>query len=462
MDVSTLATVVGDLSARLAGARVDKIYQPAAELFVLRLWTGSANLKLLISAAAQDSRLTLTEESFANPFTPPRFCQLLRARLSRVISVTQVNADRIVRIECSGPKGICLLMVELTGRSSNLVLVDEAGMVIDALKRSRGAQVRTILAGKRYQLPEKSESLNRPTAAGTDKISGAAVPKDLKFKLNQVLHKEMKRLKRRLENIEREFSKQQDFDCDRQSGDLILANIGLIEKGQAEASLVNYYRQPAVEERVMLDPLLTPQQNAQRYFKKYKKARSGLEHSRRRKDETEAEINWLADIEFQLASTCEPALVAEIASELKQAGLLKEQLNRLPRESGAGKKKLYNETLSPNGFNVLWGTSSRQNDALSTKFLKKGDLWFHAHRYPGSHVVIKANPELGGFAEADLTFAAALAAARSKAQGASKVEVMVAEAGAVRKPPGARPGMVTVRKFKSLVVQPFSEMIAEN
>ena len=111
MNIELLQAVVAELEGKVSIARIAKIHQPSADLFILRLWAGQKNLKLLISASVRDSRLHLTERSFPNPFTPPRFCQLLRSRLSRITGIRQVNDDRIVEISCQGPKGECRLLV---------------------------------------------------------------------------------------------------------------------------------------------------------------------------------------------------------------------------------------------------------------------------------------------------------------------------------------------------------------
>lgn len=463
MKSELLQKVIAELSGQIVGSKIAKIHQPAADLMVLRLWTGRENLKLLISAAPQESRIHLTEQSFPNPFTPPRFCQLLRARLSRITAITQLNDDRIVEISCQGPKGDCRLVVELTGKSSNLILLDTDGRIIDALKRQAGSR---IYPGGEYRFPDKFASTPQAgidfeiadltVSAAVEKLyteKSAVSTTDLNSRLEKLLLKEQKKLTKRLNKIQQEQERQQEFDQYRQRGDLLLANMHLLKKGLSEVTVMNYYLQPATEEIIRLDPLLKPQENADKFYKKYKKARRGLEHSARRLVETDAELQWLAQLEYQLKEAHEATDVTAIAEELKLAGLLKEKIGKLPRlhkTAVAG----FIELTSPGGFRVQWGTNSKQNDALSTRVLKKSDLWFHAHRCPGAHVVLKADSELGSFAEADIAFAASIAAANSKAKQDLKVEVMVAAAKDVKKPSGAKPGMVTVANYKTIIVTP--------
>ncbi len=135
MQYEVLKKVVAELAEVLPNARIGKIHQPAADILCLRLRAGQKNLRLLISANPAHCRIHLTAVNFANPASPPRFCQLLRSRISRILSIQLINDDRIVSIRCSGPRGEASLLVELTGRSCNLVLLDAGAAIIDALHR---------------------------------------------------------------------------------------------------------------------------------------------------------------------------------------------------------------------------------------------------------------------------------------------------------------------------------------
>ncbi len=450
MNVEQVRQLVAELKDRICGARVDKVHQPNSEMLQLRLWTGSQNLKLQLVMAAADSYICLSEENYPNPFTPPRFCQLLRARVSRVLDVLQLNDDRIVEFRCQGAKGDCRLIAELTGRSSNLVFVGENGKIVDLLKRQSEGRLQL---GVEYLLPEKqAEEPQRKKEVVKTEEGGSG--KDLAVQLAKLLEKEIKKLLKRQQKIEQEYEHQQDFEQFRQQGDLLLANLHLVKKGMTEVRVTNYYLDPAQEEVLSLDPLHSPQDNADKFFRRYKKLRRGVEHSERRLNETKQELEWLENVSYQLTVAEQPADVVAVAEELKKAGLLKEKGSRLPRSDN--RQVACREAISPNGCKVLWGSNSRQNDLLSTKLLKNGDLWFHAHRCPGSHVLLKREGGQGDFAASDIEFAAGIAAANSKSRNDSKVEVIIAEAKDVKKPAGAKPGMVTVKQYKTLLVKPVS------
>ncbi|RLB75249.1 MAG: hypothetical protein DRH06_08335, partial [Deltaproteobacteria bacterium] len=105
MKLDLIKHVVAELAEPLADARVSKIYQPAPEIILFKLWNGRETLRLLLSAEVQKSRLHLTDRTWPNPHIPPRFCQLLRARITRIDSISVVNDDRIVQLECQGKQG---------------------------------------------------------------------------------------------------------------------------------------------------------------------------------------------------------------------------------------------------------------------------------------------------------------------------------------------------------------------
>lgn len=462
--------VVDELAAQLAGARISKIYQPAPEILLFKLWNGKETLRLLLSAEVQKSRLHLTAKTWPNPHIPPRFCQLLRARISRIHSVSVVNDDRIVQFNCIGSQGDCRLMVELTGKSSNLILLDDQGMIIDVLKRitAEGNQ-REILPGKEYQFPEKMEIQQKIAEESISQLENndswnQTVEKlyscnehtenkyDFYRQLQQTINRQTKKLQKRLFSIDKDLQKQQNFEVDRQVGELLLANLHLITRGMTEIELQNYYLQPPETLTIQLDPMLLPPQNAEKYFKRYKKGMRGEQHSQRRLRETQTELEWLGQLDYQLKDSVKNSDIEEIAQELRQAGLLKDK-NRLHTKRTL-QPSIPHETTSPSGFKILWGRNNRQNDEISTKILKNGDFWFHVHNAPGAHVVMKVGNTNLTMKGEDLNYAAAIAAGYSKSRDDNKVEVMLADAKSVHKPKGCKPGLVNVLHYKTLTVKP--------
>ena len=471
MKLEFIRNIVNELSAPLSGARISKIYQPSPEIFLFKLWTGRDALRLLVSAEAQKCRIHLTEQTWPNPHIPPRFCQLLRARITRIESISVVNDDRIVRLQCLGAHGTCHLYIELIGNRGNLILVDDQGVIIDVLKRISGeTQKRVLLAGEKYLYPERTDfaslkSARKPSCPDENCTWNQTVEKlysniqqsenkeDFTRQLQVTMNRQIKKLRKRLLSIEKESQKQKNYDVNRQIGELLLANLHSVQRGMDAVVLLNYYLQPPEPITIILDPLLSPQQNAEKYFWRYKKGKRGREHSQRRLEETQSELEWLQQLDYQLNDTVKNSDIEGIASELRQVGLLKDK-NRLHGKRTLQASKPH-EATSPSGFRVIWERNNRQNDEISTKFLKNGDFWFHVYGAPGAHVVLKSGQMQSNPTDEDLYYAASLAAGYSKVRNDAKVEVMLADAKSVHKPKGAKPGLVNVLQYKTLIVKPF-------
>jgi len=467
MNFDLIKNIVSELREQLSGAKVTKIYQPSPEILIFKLWNGRTTLRLLISAQGQKSRIHLTEQSWPNPHIPPRFCQLLRARMSRINAISVVNNDRIVQFECTGKQGNCRLLVELTGNYSNMLLVDDRGVIIDVLKRTSGEKnKRTLLAGERYLFPDPAPLLSKgleqvvceedcswnQTVERLYTQSGAAEhKKDFKQQLLHTIQRNIKKLRNRLQRIEKELLQQQDADFYRQRGDLLLSNLHLIKAGDSHVSLLNFFIQPPENIEIPLDSALTPQQNAEKYFKKYKKYQRGKVHSQRRMAETQAELEWLEQLDYQLKDCVKNSDIEEIAVELRQAKLLKEE-NNLHKKKTLQPSQPH-ESLSPSGFKVIWGRNNRQNDQISTRIARSTDLWFHASHIPGAHVLLQI-PKGQQPDEADTLYAASIAAGYSRAREDDKVEVMVASAKSIHKPRGSKGGLVNVLNYKTVMVKP--------
>ena len=471
MKLNMLCNLVAELQPHLKGARVSKIYQPEADMLILRLWTGTDNLRLLIAVTPGRQKLHLTQKEWLNPHQPPRFCQLLRSRITRIEHIHLVNDDRVVQLDCVGPKGNCFLVIEMFGSSGNMILTDEQMMIIDVLRRDKGEiSGRLLLAGNSYGYPDKSsvgysdpESFSElPENCSTwseccdqqsADVSVANAQQGLQQQLRQSIVRRQKKLQRRLEKIKQELNRQQSAQDDRIKGDLLLAHLHQIDKGMGTIRLVNMFSELTEEIEIKLDPLLSPQQNAQVYFKKYKKSGRGVEHSLRRLEETSAEMQWLDELLYQLDDQIDPADLETIRTEMIGAGLLKEEgtyHKKRTRQPNAPQ-----EFVSPSGIPVLRGRNNRHNDQLSGRQMKSRDLWFHAHQCPGAHVLLKVSAVAGEATDEDIYYAAAIAAGYSRARHDAKVEVMTATAENVSRPKGVPPGLVTVRNYKTLMVEPF-------
>ena len=257
------------------------------------------------------------------------------------------------------------------------------------------------------------------------------------------------RCRRKLAQQRQEFAKCQDRDQLRISGELITANLYRMERGQSKLTAENYYDPDCREITIPLDPLLTPQQNAAKYYKRYTKARTAEKYLTEQMALAERDEAYLESVleELRQAETEQDFL--DIRAELRENGFLK--------RSGKEKKELKRATKprefrTSGGWRVLVGRNNRQNDQLTTKTADYRDLWLHTQKIHGSHVILCCQGQ--AVPEEDLLQAARLAAYFSQAKDSANVPVDCAAVRYVKKPAGARPGMVTYTNARTLYVTP--------
>lgn len=231
-------------------------------------------------------------------------------------------------------------------------------------------------------------------------------------------------------------------------GELIKANLFKIPQGSSFALLQNYYDENLAEIKIPLDPAFSPAANADRYFKEYKKSYTAEKMLNNLIKQDEEDLKYFDSVFYSLTRAETIAELNEIRSELIESGIL-----RIERKVKKSKDDIsFREYLSPSGFKILIGKHNRQNDLLTLSKATKGDLWFHAKNIPGSHTVLIT--EGNTVPEEDILFAAKLAAKYSKAQSSSNVPVDYTLIKFVKKPSGAKPGMVIYSGEKTLFVSP--------
>ena len=166
LDAIYLSALTGELREKIEGGRIDRVQQPERDMLLISLRSKGENLKLLLSAGTGRARVQLTESNFENPAEPPMFCMLLRKHLvgARIVSLRQPDWERMLIIELEGhdEMGFAsrkLLIAELIGRSSNIILVDGDGRIIDCMRRMdfAGDALRRMLPGMIYRLPPKQD-----------------------------------------------------------------------------------------------------------------------------------------------------------------------------------------------------------------------------------------------------------------------------------------------------------------
>lgn len=274
--------------------------------------------------------------------------------------------------------------------------------------------------------------------AERDRIAQQA--SDLIHRIQNELEKNKKKLKKQEQELQ-DTDKAEEF---RQKGELLTTYLNQVPNNQDSVELDNYYTGQKVS--IPLNKALTPSQNAQRYFKKYQKLKEAVKHLGSLISETKATIQYLESVDNALnqASLSE---ISEIREELVQTGFVK----RRHREKIQKRKKPEPYLASDGKTIILVGKNNLQNDELTFKMSKKGELWFHAKDIPGSHVLIKDNLNPSDEIKTD---AAELAAYFSKARLSNLVQVDMIEAKKLNKPSKAKPGFVTYKGQKTLRVTP--------
>lgn len=535
-----------EISEFAVGARIEKIHQPSRDELVFSLRSREGAKKLLLSCRADSARIHFTEYPPENPSKPPMLCMLLRKHLTgaKITSVEQDGLERIIKINADTINElgdlVCLsVIVEIMGKYSNIILANENGVIIDAVKRvdENKSQVRCVLPGMDYVSPppqhkfslfsddisdikEKiAHSRKSPSNAFQEAVMGVSpiicreyengvsiekikefaekpvpvavindTPMDFSFMPvsqygNLVTLKEFStfsalldyfyyekvradRIKQRsgelfktLQNFyeravrkaaarKSELQDCRDKDKYRIFGDLLSTNQYNLQKGSPYYDLENYYDNCNII-RVPVDVTLSPSQNAQKYYKEYRKKQIAESKLIDFIADAEKEAEYLETVIDSLSRAETDGEITEIRNELSQTGYIKKR----------NEKKLRNQKLlkpmeykSEEGFKIYVGRNNLMNDRLTLKTAKNYDLWFHTKDIPGSHVVVENDGR--EFTDKVIREAAMLAAFNSRAGKSSNIPVDYTIIKNVKKPSGAKPGMVIYSEYKTEFVTP--------
>lgn len=550
LDGIFLHHIKNEISAFAVGARVEKIHQPSKEELVFSLRSREGAKKLLVSARADSARIHFTEFPPENPAKPPMLCMLFRKHLlsAKITDIEQDGLERILTIgfdstnELGDPVHFSLI-VEIMGRYSNVILVDENGIVVDALKRvdEEKSQVRTILPGEKYVSPPAQDKMNifdddetlienriresRKTLpkAFQDAVMGVSPivcreyengaplsvikqyaknpefsvvvtdkPFDFAFmpinqygslaslkefdspsalldyffyekvridrirqrsaELFKTLQNLQERAVRKAANREKELEECKDKETYRIFGDLIISNQYALKKGAPYYDLQNYYDENKTV-RIPADVTLSPAQNAQKYYKEYRKKQIAETKLTDFIAQARQEAEYLDSVIDSLSRAETDSEISAIRTELAETGFLKRKSFKSKNE----KVLKPMEYESTEGFKIFVGRNNVMNDKLTLKTAKNYDLWFHVKDTAGSHVLVQNDGR--EFTDKVIREAALLASYNSKAGHSSNVPVDYTIIKNVKKPAGAKPGMVIYDDYKTEFVTPNMEEI---
>ena len=264
------------------------------------------------------------------------------------------------------------------------------------------------------------------------------------------------RLRRKLAVQGKELEATYDRERLRQLGDILTANLSRLKKGQTEARCEDFYDENMAAVTIPLSPLLSPQQNAAKFYKDYTRMKNAEKELTHQLSLGREELSYLESVQEELNRADTEAELEEIRQELQAGGYVRPD---------AGRKRMKQSKLPPmrfestDGFPIYVGRNNRQNDELTFRLARKDDIWCHASKVHGSHVIISC----GGRVPPDntVTQAAQLAAYYAETTGGQNIPVDVTPVRQVKKLPSAKPGMVIYHSYKTVIVNPYKEIVVD-
>mgnify|MGYP004623955361 FL=1 len=556
--------ITHELTNDLLGGKIDKIYQPDKNTILLGIYSNSIHYALNICIDAHNCRINLTTNSKENPLVAPNFCMLLRKHLigGKISTIEMYGLERLVKINIEtinefNEIEIKSLIIELMGKHSNIILINDKNIIIDSLRHIFATDTiyRDILPSRTYSFPtskkldytkisdiysifqdnlnlsvEEFSKLFANTFNGfslsfvksslekcnitiinkenllelqkyinniltfpnnlyftevykNNKLSDftLSLGNDItveKFYLNKFIDNfyfsreteetfnncknnvlklvtdSQKKLLNRLNSINNKLKDCEERDKYRLYGELITSNLYKLTNTHTDyIELENYYDNNNLI-KIPLDRKYSPNINAKHYFKKYNKLKNALQIVSVQKFETENELNYIDSIIFEIELASSTKELQEILDEISE-NLIKKKVSQKKKNTKNSKKKKQEKQYSPlhfniDNFDVYVGKNNKENDWLTFTFANKNDIWLHTKDIQGSHVILKNSGQ--NVSDDTLVKCAKLAVEHSKAKFSSNVPVDYCKVQYVKKPNGAKPGMVIFTNNKTISV----------
>jgi len=264
------------------------------------------------------------------------------------------------------------------------------------------------------------------------------------------------RLQKKLLIQEKELEATYDRERLRQMGDILTANIHRIQKGQTTIECEDFYDENMGTISIALSPILSPQQNAAKFYKDYAKLKNAEKILTEQLEIGENELSYLKSVLEELDRANTEAELEEIRRELQEGGYIKADPGRKKMKSGKVPPMRFEST---DGYPIYVGRNNRQNDELTFRLARKDDIWLHASKVHGSHVIISC----GGTTPPDdtITQAAQLAAYYAETKGGQNLPVDVTPVKQVKKPANGKPGMVIYHTYRTVIANPYPDIVVD-
>ena len=449
-DAFYLKFTLDEIRQRCLGGRVEKIFQPSRDALILLLKGSAGREKLLIATNPAAPRLHLTTASPENPPEPPMFCMLLRKHLSgaRLAEVTQPEMERLAVFTFDATDGEKLhaffseilehpapyyyALADGTPKQFSFCPIRQYG-------DCRRAEGFSALLDRFYTLRDRRDAIRQKSQG-----------------MRKTVTNYCQRLRRKLAVQGKELEATYDRERLRQLGDILTANLSRLKKGQTEARCEDFYDENMAAVTIPLSPLLSPQQNAAKFYKDYTRMKNAEKELTHQLSLGREELSYLESVQEELNRADTEAELEEIRQELQAGGYVRPD---------AGRKRMKQSKLPPmrfestDGFPIYVGRNNRQNDELTFRLARKDDIWCHASKVHGSHVIISC----GGRVPPDntVTQAAQLAAYYAETTGGQNIPVDVTPVRQVKKLPSAKPGMVIYHSYKTVIVNPYRQIVVD-
>lgn len=556
--------ITHELKNDLIGGKIDKIHQPDKNTILLGIYSNSIHYALNICIDAHNCRINLTTNSKENPLIAPNFCMLLRKHLisGKISTIEMYGLERLVKINIEtinefNEIEIKSLIIELMGKHSNIILINDKNIIIDSLRHIWATDTiyRDILPSRTYSFPTSEKldytkisdiysifqdnlnlsveefsklfantfngfslsfiksalekcnitTINKENLLKLQKYINNILtfPNNLyftevyknnklsdftlslgnnvtveKFYLNKFIdnfyfsreteetfnncknnalkltNDSQKKLLNRLNSINTKLKDCEERDKYRLYGELITSNLYKLTNTHTDyIELENYYDNNNLI-KIPLDRKYSPNINAKHYFKKYNKLKNALQIVSVQKAETENELNYIDSIIFEIELASSTKEIQEILDEISE-NLIKKKVSQKKKNTKNTKKKKQEKQYSPlhfniDNFDVYVGKNNKENDWLTFTFANKNDIWLHTKDIQGSHVILKNSGQ--NVSDDTLVKCAKLAVEHSKAKLSSNVPVDYCKVQYVKKPNGAKPGMVIFTNNKTISV----------
>ncbi len=556
--------ITHELKNNLIGGKIDKIHQPDKNTILLGIYSNSIHYALNICIDAHNCRINLTTNSKENPLVAPNFCMLLRKHLigGKISTIEMYGLERLVKINIEtinefNEIEIKSLIIELMGKHSNIILINDKNIIIDSLRHIFATDTiyRDILPSRTYSFPTSEKldytkisdiysifqdnlnlsveefsklfvntfngfsllfvksalekcnitTINKENLLKLQKYINNILtfPNNLyftevyknnklsdftlslgnditieKFYLNKFIDNfyfsreteetfnncknnalklvtdSQKKLLNRLNSINNKLKDCEERDKYRLYGELITSNLYKLTNTHTDyIELENYYDNNNLI-KIPLEKKYSPNINAKHYFKKYNKLKNALQIVSVQKAETENELNYIDSIIFEIDLASSTKEIQEILDEISE-NLIKKKVSQKKKNTKNSKKKKQEKQYSPlhfniDNFDVYVGKNNKENDWLTFTFANKNDIWLHTKDIQGSHVILKNSGQ--NVSDDTLVKCAKLAVEHSKAKFSSNVPVDYCKVQYVKKPNGAKPGMVIFTNNKTISV----------